>query len=183
MPVFARKKLVIHEDCLSPAPGSITPGRSFITLNYTGPNPQNLYHQIKKLLNTIFKIDESEIQEKEVRWDRSKTKEEFSVKFEMMKDLDLNSFIHINVELSGTAKSSKEFGKEGNAKIKIEPFLRTEYPQDTFWQRSLIYEMFRMFYHRVIYKETREKYKKKCVELVKHFQSELKSFLNLLQKK
>jgi len=180
MPVFARAKLVIHDDCLSPAFGSPLPGRPFISLTYTGPNPQKVYHQIKKLYSTIFKAEEKEIQEKEFSWDRSKPEEIFSIKFEMVKDLDTFSSMGVDVELSGNAKPSKEFEKEGNVKIKIEAWIRTEYPQDTLWQRSLFYEMFRVFYDRIIYKDTRQKYKERCVELVNHFQSELKSFLNLL---
>jgi len=172
--VFARTKLVIHDDCLPP------PGK--IILSYTGPNPQNLYHQIKKLFSTIFKAEEKDIQEKEISWDRSKAEETFSIKFEMIKGLDNFTNMQINVDLSGSAKPSREFGKEGNVTIKIEAFIRTEYPQDTLWQRSLFYEIFRVFYHRVIYKDTREKFKGRCIELVKHFQSELKSFLNLLQR-
>lgn len=182
MPVFARTKLLIHEDCLQPAPGSGMPGREYLTLAYTGPNPQNIYPQIKKLFSTVFKAEEKEIQEKEVTWDRSKPEEVFKIKFEVIKDFDAFTFMQINVELSGTAKPSKEFGKEGHVDIKIEAWLRTEYPQDTIWERSLFYELFRVLHYRVAYKDTRQRYKERCVELVNHFQLELKSFLNILPK-
>jgi hypothetical protein len=180
MPVFARTKLTIHDDCLAPAPGSVMPGREYITLSYTGPNPQNIYFQIKKLFSTIFKAEEREIQEKEFFWDTSKPEQVFKVKFEMVKDFDVFTFMQVNVDLSGTAKPSREFGKEGHAEIRIEGWLRTEYPQDTLWQRSLFYEFFRVLHYKLIYKDTRQKYKERCVELINHFQSELKSFLNIL---
>ncbi len=182
MPIFARTKLVIHEDCLAPAPGSPLPGGSIITLTYNGPNPQNLYQQIKKLIVAVFAIPEREILEREYLWDRSKPDEVFRVVFEFVKDLDAFSFIEVVVTLSGVAKPSRHFGKEGNAEVRIEGRLRTEYPQDTVWQRSLIYEMFRVFYHRFIYEEKRKKYKQECWNLINRLQNELKSFLNILPK-
>ncbi len=176
MPVFARTKLMIHEDCLAP------PGAPFIFLNYSGPNPQNIYPQVKKLFQTIFKATEAELQERDFSWDRSGPTEKFSVRFDMIRDLDIFSFMQIIVDVSGEAKPSKEFGKEGTATVRIDGRIRTEYPQDTFWQRSLIYEMFRVFYHRIIYEEARRKFKDHCRELITQFRDNLKQFLNILPK-
>jgi hypothetical protein len=50
MPVFARTKLMLHEDCLSPAVGSALPGIPYLMMTYTGPNPQRLYDKIKEIL-------------------------------------------------------------------------------------------------------------------------------------
>jgi len=180
MPIFARAKLVIHDDCLSPAPGSPYPGLPYTTLEYKGPNPQKIYHKIKELFVTIWKIDPHELQERDVSWDRSKGEEKFRVTFDMIKDLDVFSFIQVTVELSGSAKPSKEFGSEGSATLRIEGKLRTEYPQDTLWQRSLLYEMFRVFYHRVIYEGRRKKYLEDCRTDILRFIQEIKSFLNVL---
>ena len=182
MPIFARTKLVIHDNCLEVAPGSPLPGRSYITLNYSGPNPQNIYYQLKKILVSLFKIREDEIIEREFKWDRTKPEETFHTVLEHVKDMDRFSFIHIIVTLDGKVRPSKDFGKEGSATIKIEGWLRTEYPQDTVWQRSLLYEMFRTFYHKVIYRETRMKYKDQCTSLIEQLQAEMKQFLNALPK-
>ena len=182
MPIFARTKLVIHDDCLSPAPGSPYPGLPFVTLNYRGPNPQKIYHKIKELFVTIWKIDPHELQERDFKWDISKGEEKFSVTFDMVKDLDRFSFIQVVVSLKGNARPSKEFGKEGSATIKVEGKLRTEYPQDTFWQRNILYEMVRIFLHRVFYEEKRKKYKEECRANLIRFLEELKSFLNMLPK-
>lgn len=176
MPIFAKTKLVIHEDCLAP------PGAPFIVLNYAGPNPQNVYPQVKKLFLTLFKASDSELQERDFSWDRSGPGEKFSVKFDMIRDLDIFSFMQIIVDVSGNATPSKEFGKEGTATVRIDGRIRTEYPQDTFWQKSLFYEMFRVFYHRIIYEGTRRKYKDHCRGLITQFRDNLKQFLNILPK-
>jgi len=176
MPIFARTKLLIHDDCL-------TPQAPFTIMEYKGPNPQNLYNKIKELLVSIWRVDPSDIQEREFSWDRSSGVEKFKVRFEATKDLDTFSFFYITVSLSGEAKHSREFGKEGSAKIEFEPWLRTEYPQDTIWQRSLIYEMLRMLWHKLIYQSTRLRYLQECRELSERFAEEIKSFLNALPKR
>lgn len=175
MPVFARTKLVIQDDCL-------VPQAPFVTLEYKGPNPQNLYAKIKELLVTVWRVDPGDVQEREFSWDRSSGAEKFRVRFEAVKDLDTFSFFFIRISLSGEAKHSREFGKEGSAKIELDTCLRTEYPQDTIWQRSLFYEFFRTLWHKLIYQSTRLRYLQECRELSERFMEEIKSFLNILPK-
>jgi hypothetical protein len=182
MPIFARTKLIIHEDCLEVS-GSPLPGKKFMTLEYSGPNPQAAYYQAKKLLAQITKVPENEIIERDFTWRREGEEENFSVTFDVIKDMDRFSFIQISISMKGKIKPSKEFGKEGNLSINIEGVLRTEYPQDTLWQRSLIYEMFRTFYHKFIYEDTRKKYKQECVDIMNQIYSSLKEFLNVLPRR
>lgn len=184
MPIFARTKLIIHEDCLAlPGTTSPFPGKKTITLEYKGPNPQIAYYQAKKILASITKVPENQIIERDVSWDRSGEEENFSVTFDVIKDMDKFSFIQISVSIKGSAKPSKEFGKEGSLSITIDGILRTEYPQDTLWQRSLIYEIFRTFFHKFIYEGTRKKYRDECVSLMLQLHEELKEFLNVLPKR
>lgn len=182
MPIFARTKLIIHEDCLEVS-GSPLPGKKFMTLEYSGPNPQAAYYQAKKLLAQITKVPENEIIERDFTWRREGEEENFSVTFDVIKDMDRFSFIQISISMKGKIKPSKEFGKEGSLSINIEGVLRTEYPQDTLWQRSLIYEMFRTFYHKFIYEEARKKYKQECVDIMNQVYSSLKEFLNVLPRR
>jgi hypothetical protein len=176
MPVFARTKLLISDDCLKP------PGGAALALKYAGPNPQNIYEKAKEIAITLWALEPGAIQEKEMNWDRTGLGEKFSIKMEIVKDLDLFSFILIRLDIDGEAKPSRQFGKEGNATVKIEPIIRTEYPQDTIFQRSIFYEFFRVLYHKLIYDDTRKKYLQQCREDSVRFQEELKSFLNLLPK-
>ena len=181
MPIFARAKLVIHDDCLAPAPGSPFPGKPQLILSYKGPNPQRIYPEIKRLISTAFKIDEKDIQEKQFSWDRSSTEEKFSVELEGVKDIDRFSYIVVTVKIKGRAKPSKEFGKEGEVNVTFDAILRTEYPQDTLWQRSLFYELFRMLFHKLIYREKRRLYLDECKNMCLRFQAEIKNFFNLLR--
>ncbi len=172
MPIFARAKLLIHDYCFFPVP--------YATFNYAGPNPQNAYEHIKKLFVSMFGVEERQIQEREFRWDRHEAEEVFHVRWEIIKDIDQFSFMHVVIGLDGKAKPSKEFGKEGTLNIRVEGRIRTEYPQETVWQRSLLYEMFRVFYHKVIYNSTRKKYIEECRAMLGMFNEELRAFFNLL---
>jgi len=175
MPLFARQKLMISEDC-------IRPGHPVLQLNYSGPNPQELYKKCKELFFSIWKIHPTDVQEREFNWDRSAGNEKFLVRFEVTKDVDVFSYMIVRVNLSGEAKHSRQFGKEGTAKIEIEPIFRTEYPQDTIFQRSIFYEMFRVLWHRVFYEDKRKMYITECRDTTFRFLEEIKSFLNTLPK-
>jgi len=175
MPLFARQKLMISEDC-------IRPGHPVLQLNYSGPNPQELYKKCKELFFSIWKIHPTDVQEREFNWDRSAGNEKFLVRFEVTKDVDVFSYMIVRVNLSGEAKHSRQFGKEGTAKIEIEPIFRTEYPQDTIFQRSIFYEMFRVLWHRVFYEDKRKQYITECRDTTFRFLEEIKSFLNTLPK-
>jgi hypothetical protein len=96
--------------------------------------------------------------------------------------MDKNSYLFIQGGLEGTIIPSEEFGKEGRLTVRITGAVRTEYPQDTFWQRSLIYEFFRVMYHKLIYISLWEKYMAECRETMRYFIEEMKAYLNLLQK-
>jgi len=168
--------MLISDDCMKP------PGGASLVLKYSGPNPQNLYEKTKDVATTIWALEPGAIQEKEVKWDRTGLEEKFSMKIEVTKDLDLFSFLLLKIDIDGDTKPSRQFGKEGSASVKIESIIRTEYPQDTLWQRSLFYEFWRVLYHRLVYDDVRKKYLQECKESTIRFQEELKSFLNLLPK-
>jgi len=175
MPTFARTKLQILDYCFLPY--------RKVHLNYTGPNPQLAYEQVRKLIKQVFKVTDGDIQETNFVWDRSQAEEKFKITMRILKDLDKFSYYDIEVEVKGFAKPSKEFGKEGQVEVAIEPRLMTEYPQDTWWQRLVIYDMFRVIFHRVFYQEKRKKFIEECKDNTALFFDQLKAFFNLLRKK
>ena len=173
--VFARTKIMIHDYCMEERPTTLT-------FNYTGPNPQLAVKKYMELLKQVFKVGDSDVQEKIFNWDRSGKEEKFEIEYEVRKEYDKNSYMWIQGQLDGTVRPSEEFGKEGSVKISINGAIRAEYPQDTFWQRSLLYEMIRVFYHKVLYVSNWDKYMDECRELMKYFIDEMKGFFNILER-
>lgn len=173
--VFARSKLMIQEWCIEEKP-------VMLTLNYSGPNPQLAVKKYIELVKTIFSVRDADIQEKIFNWDRSGKEEKFHIEYEVRKDLDQQTYLFVQGDLRGSIVPSKEFGKEGNVRVRIRGAIRAEYPQDTFWQRSLLYEIIRVFYHKVIFISNWEKYMHDCREQLTMFMNEMKGFFNLLGK-
>ncbi len=159
--VWAKTKLMIHDDLLRPLP--------VVKIKYSGKNPERFYKEIYNLLLVSFRVHEHSIQEKEFHWSKGEP-EKFKIVWEINKDLDKFSYYYITVKLSG--ESSKTHGK---AEIEIEGALRTEYPQDTFWQRSLLYEILRMFWHTVFYSSKRDEYLREGRRLLSLFCNQVKA--------
>lgn len=174
MPVFARTKILIEDTCLTYRPR--------LEFSYTGPNPQKAYPRLIDILVKEIMIPRENIQEKFFKWDREKPTETFQASFEVFKDFDKFSYMQLEITLKGTVKPSKEFGKEGSITITMQGFVRTEYPQDTAWERSFIYEMFRTLWHKIFYREKRMKYMAQCRDWMLSIQDEMKAFFNLLPK-
>lgn len=176
MPIFARTKMILQDDCWSIA------AQPILNLKYEGPNPHLAYQKIRELFRTVLNINEMErVQEKEFVWNRKGKKEEFNVSWDAVKDLDRFSYIFFRISMNGSAEET-ENGKEGKLNISIEGYLRTEYPQDTIWERSIFYEIIRMFLHKVVYYDKRREYQDLCRSLMSRFTNELKSFFNLMPK-
>ncbi|MEM5792575.1 MAG: hypothetical protein QXM68_03625 [Candidatus Aenigmatarchaeota archaeon] len=172
--MFSRTKMILQDDCWDVA------SQPVLTLNYTGPNPHLAYQKIRELFRTVLNVNEAErVQEKDFTWNKKANKEDFSVTWDISKDLDRFSYLFMRVSMSGSAEE-KEGGKEGRLTVSIEAFMRTEYPQDTLWERSIIYEIIRMFWHKVVYYEKRREYQDICRTLISRFINELKSFFNLM---
>lgn len=159
--VWARTKLMIHDDLLRPLPRMI--------IRFTGPNPEKFYKEIYNLVVMSFRIPEHSIQEKEFTWSKGEP-ERFSISWEVNKDLDKFSYYWISIRLSGEVSKG-----QGRADIEVEGALRTEYPQDTLWQKSLLYEFLRMTWHNVFYASQRDEYMREGRRLLSLFLDQLKA--------
>ncbi len=172
MPIFARTKLIMQDNCWDPQP--------VLKWEYRGPNPHLAYTKIREMFRTIFNVSETErVQEKDFVWDRKGKREDFFVSWEISKDLDRFSYAYFRINMKGFAEET-DSGKEGKLSIELDGYLRTEYPQDTFWERSIFYEIARVFWHKVLYQEKRLEYADVCRSLMGKFLNELKGFFNLL---
>jgi hypothetical protein len=176
MPIFARTKLLLQEDCFDFA------GEPLLHIDYEGPNPHLAYNKIKESLWTIFGVKETErVQERDYKWNKVGNKEDFSVSWQISKDMDRFSYLYLKVKMKGFIEKS-EAGKEGKIHIEVAGVLRTEYPQDNIWERSIFYEIIRTFWHKVFYQYQRERYIDKCREIMTNFTNEMKAFFNLIPK-
>lgn len=158
--VISRTKLLIHDDLLKPRPR--------MTISFTGTHPERFYHEIPKLLATVFRVGEEAIQEKKYYWSKGEP-EKFKISWEVNKDLDKFSFYWIVIDFEGTVSKGS-----GSASIVIEGALRTEYPQDTVWEKSILHEFLRLLWHKTVYFSKRDEYLKEGRRLLGIFIEDLK---------
>lgn len=142
--VWARTKLMIHDDLLKP--------RRRIKVHFEGPHPEKFYKEIYHLLLVTFRIPEDSIQEKDFVCKKGDP-EECSAKWEVNKDLDKFSYYWIQVSLDWSVSNGI-----GKTDVTVQGALRTEYPQDSFWQRSLLYEFLRRIWHTTLYTPKRDEF-------------------------
>lgn len=169
MPAFARTKLVLQEDCYREKPQTISN-------SYVGPNPIKLYQITYELIKSVFNASDSDIQEENYKWTRSGDVDKIKVRWFLHKDMDVFTYLYIRFDFSAEGNE-----KEGKASVKVKPVMRTEYPQDSLWQRSLFYEIMRTFWHRVFYHKKREEYAEECRYLCSIYQQKLREVFSQLR--
>jgi len=150
MASFARTKMTFQDDCFPDKP-------EVLNVKLVGPNTPKLYEKVYDAMKNIFHVLDHEIEEEDFTWGRVGDQEKFSVRWYVHKDKDYFSFFYLRVDLKGSGNEHT-----GQASLKLKSVLRTEFPQDTLWQRSLLYEVIRTFWHRVFYHKKRVGYLIDC---------------------
>ena len=154
--VFARRKLAIQDKVYHP--------RRQIKLSYSGKMSNDMYDFIRNLLEKSYMVPEEDIQEKSFETKKLDGGEKVGVKWELVKDMDRFSYIRVTVGATITTVKGN-----GNVSVILDPVLRTEYPQDSVWQRSVFYEFMRMLWHRAFYADKREDYLAEGREMTNNF--------------
>jgi len=168
--VFARSKMVLEDNCFAEEPGGVE-------MRFVGPNVTKIYSKMYDTIKAVFRVSDSDVQETDYSWGKTEKGDKFKVRWWMHKDMDMFSYLYIRFDLAG--EGSVELG---NAKLGVRGLIRSEYPQDTVWQRSLFYEMMRTFWHRVFYHRKREEYAEECRHSTVLFMNKMKEFCNQLKK-
>ena len=157
MASFARTKMTFQDDCYPDKP-------EVPTINLVGANVPKLYQIVYDAMKNCFNVLDNEIEEENFTWGKSGNNEKFNVRWYVHKDVDYFSFFYLRIDISG--QGNEESGK---ASVKLKSVMRTSFPQDTLWQRSLFYEMMRTFWHRTFYHKKRIQYLVDCRNLTSHF--------------
>jgi len=173
MPLISRMKMMIEEE-LYPSYGA-SRGSPRAILTYVGPNPGKLYPRTRDIIKSVFNATDAHIHEEIYDWGKEE-KEKFRIRFFLHKDLDKFSYFFIRFDVKGEGTE-----KAGKASVTIRPLLRTEYPQDTLWQRTIFYEMMRVFWHRMFYHNKRREYIWEGRNLISMLHDQLKDYFRILR--
>ncbi|OYT57223.1 MAG: hypothetical protein B6U68_02155 [Candidatus Aenigmarchaeota archaeon ex4484_14] len=161
--VFARTRITIWDQIYRP--------RKTDTIRYKGPHPERVYYRAYRLIKSVFNVPVGYIQEKLYNWEKEGNKERFSARWQVDKWLDKWTYIDWDIEIKGFSVNGK-----GEVIIGIEPRLVTEYPQDTIFQQSILYEILRRFWHVLFYERKREEFFEFGKALSEEWETKIKNF-------
>ena len=167
--VFARSKLTLEDNCFTEEPGGVE-------MKFVGPHVTRIYNKMYETIKATFHVSDADIQETDYKWGKGAKGDKFKVRWWLHKDMDLFTYLFVRFDLAGEGNA-----KTGTATIAVRGLLRSEYPQDTVWQRSLFYEMLRSFWHRVFYYRKREEYGEECRHSTVLFMRKMKEFTQTLK--
>ncbi|MCD6381683.1 MAG: hypothetical protein J7L43_01750 [Candidatus Aenigmarchaeota archaeon] len=165
--VWAATKLIIWDD--------LYPTYRRVNIEYKGRNPETVYRYIKRLLLEVFRVPEGNFQEKNFKWETSEKGNEFKVEWDAIKPLDNFTYLKIEVRLKGFSS-----GGVGRISLSYRPTIVTEYPQDTFWQQNILYEMLRRLWHVLFYRRKRNEYFEMGLKMAHVFEERLKEYIRAL---
>ena len=166
--VWARTKLTILDNLFDP--------QKDLLMNFTGPHTERLYNKIYAALKEVFEVPDSKIQEMFYAWETVGGGDKFKIRWRLIRDYDIYSYLRFDVVLSGSAKNG-----QGHASIVLKPRFVTEYPQDTIIQQSIIYEMVRRFWHTVFYHRKRMEWFEEARHLSIQYQTKIKQYFEELR--
>lgn len=146
------------------------------------PNPQDVYTEFVDILRMRCNIDKDDINEKKYEHEKKGETESIYVEVESFKPLDKFSQIVIEADITIDMRpaSGEEYDYVGDLEIDVEGNVRTEYPQESALQKSILWHAFRVFYEKVLYGDIKENYMKKCNKYMRRIRDELKSYFDLL---
>lgn len=148
------------------------PGERMVAHTYEGKNVMRLKEFVPKLVKTIFNPTTWQQKETEVKEGK------YSSIWHVFKDLDYYSYLRFDLKIKISYK-----GNEGKASIELgDPVVVTEYPQETYWQRTFIYEIFRVLWHNLFYRKKLEGYMDWSRTKVSTFVERLQSYFEKLEK-
>jgi len=165
-------KLMIEEELYHPKGTAKGSPRAIMT--YIGPNPAKLYPKTREIIKAVFNSTDSDMHEEIYDWGKGE-KEKFNVRFFLHRDVDKFTYYFIRFDIKGEGTD-----KSGKGSVTIRPLLRTEYPQDTLWQRTIFYEMIRVFWHRAFYHNRRREYIWEGRNLLAMLQEQLRQYFKEL---
>lgn len=162
--VWARNKLLIWDYLFEPV--------KVIRITYAGKTPEKFYLKIPELAKFMFNIPDSYIQERDFTWEKLPDTERFEIRWDVYKILDPFSSVIVEIDMKGFTA-----GGEGRVAMLLKNArVITEYPQDTIWQKSFVYEFLRRFWHRLFYHHKRMEYINTGKEIVVKFEQSIKQF-------
>lgn len=146
------------------------------------PDPQDAYNELIDILIMRNTFPRGLINEEVYEHEQDGDTHVIHSEVEAEKPFDQYSSVIIEFELDieMTPVRGEEFDYVGDIDLLIEGNVRTEYPQETTFQKSIIGHAFRVFYEKFLYGDVQEIYMQKCNKYVRRLRDGIKSYFDML---
>lgn len=146
------------------------------------PNPQDAYNEIVDILVMRNNFGKNDIREQKYEHEMHEDSEVIRAEIRAYKPKDRFSYIYIktNMKIEMRPTENEEYDYVGDLEVRSTGKVRTEYPQKSAFQRSILWHAFRAFYEKVLYGDVRQNYMNECDEYMRVLRDELKSYFDML---
>jgi hypothetical protein len=162
-------KWVLEDDCLAPRPQ--------LKIEYTGPNPFEIYRKAEGILRTIWQVGGVDYWERDFRWDVTSDPRSFFVRICINKGFDARSKAFVEVIMQGSQPADPT--KNGKVTILIGAKLKSEFSISSAFQRLPIYKSLLWAYNKIFYESVRRGYIKLCQDFLEKTWREFRANLSM----
>ncbi len=146
--------------------------RRDLYLFWAGRFPPSIYLDIHQLIRDIFGVPDSHILEMVFDWDAKPDGAKFKIGWRVIKEFDIYSYLRLDINVVGNVE-----GERGKFSMTLKPRFFTEYPQDTIFQQTVLYEILRRAWHVLYYERKIQEYKEESRIMVMQFHKKVKELL------
>ncbi len=146
------------------------------------PNPQEAYNEVIRILRFDCDIDIDDISENQYEHEISgETEMIFSeIRAREPKDEYSHVYIKVKVYIEMRPAKSDEYDYVGDIEISGSGRVRTDYPQQNWLQKSILWHAFRAFYEKVIYGDVKQVFINDANEYMRKLRDGLKGYFDML---
>ena len=153
------------------------------SINYFGPDPFRIYSRIPPLLQIIFQVRGTHINEEDFRWDLFKDSDTMNFYFRIRLERALDRFTTPVLQVRVFGHQPKDpASPNGRMLIEVLGTMRTTYPVDNDPISRAFFVPFLWLYHYALYNNVRRKYLQMYAARIERFMNELRSILGIMQK-
>lgn len=102
--------------------------REFIQIEYKGPNPLRVYHELNQLFRMVWEVKGTQLNEPDFRWDTTADPRPFFIQVFIEKGMDKFTSYRVDVKMQGTQPTDPS--KDGSLRIEIHGWIETKFDLD-----------------------------------------------------
>lgn len=102
--------------------------REFIQIEYRGPNPLKVYHELNQIFRMLWEVKGTQINEPDFRWDTTSDPRPFFIQVFVERGVDKFTSYRVDLKMQGTQPTDPT--KDGTLRIEIHGWIETKFDLD-----------------------------------------------------